>query len=1266
MLRLAAVLFALAPSVFASIRGNVYSADGAPVAGARVAAFRPAAAMDERVRMVSGAAREPVAATTTDDEGAFALELKRTGMIELLVEREGYAPLLLLEVDGADDVVATLTPAESRGGRITAAGKPVANALIIASVDARPLLSARSDAKGAFSLPDPETWNAELRVIHPDYAPVTTKNLNVVLTSGTSIKGRVVRADGTPAGGARIFSDRWPLAASAEDGTFTIAHASAGLETIEAFSGGDFGSAKRADRIEITIAPGRTVTGTVRDASNRPVPAAVIFAQTENDGERSAVADDAGNYRLLHLPAGEVYLAPENAGELVFAPASETLRASTAARADFTATLASFLRGVVVNEKKEPVGGALVVALPAQLPMPLLYGQLQAAQLATVRSGAGGRFKLPVAARFEGRLQALHPRYALGVAEVTRERVQPLVMITLSDGIEVRGRVVDKDGKPVAGALIAAVQDPSGAVPMPLEQFLTESESFRALVRSGSDGAFSVRFNETLHDVEIWKEGFTGTSLPSLKPEAGMEPLKIVLERGVELRGRITAKSPDAVLRGSVALTSDNGMSRNATTEDDGTFAFTSLRPGAYELEFVNEESQSAAMSVRAPAADVVLELPARAAVRGRVVDKVTGASLKNFSIVVSGGTTSFNRKEFEGAEGFSVPIDAGQVEITAKADGYSAETVTAIASLEPTPELTIALKRARTISGRVLTESGTPLDKAEVSIDAEEQVTGMVVTDAEGAFELVDITRDEVQLSARRQGYRGRSVTVKAGDDQRIDLRLPRGRKATGRVVTAAGAAVEGASIWASNDANESQSGESKADGTFEIEGLGDGLHTFRATHDDLGGAETLHADIDEAPVIITFKDAQGTGTIHGKVLGFSQQEWIHASVSAADQSALVTRDGTFRIGRVEAGEATLRLHVATMRLQGSTVAGKVTVPVNGEVERDIVLPDTVVRGTVTEEGVPVAQGTSVSFSTAWHQWTAHTDRNGAYEITGIEPGAYEVFVTSRRRSFATRANVRGSTTFDIAIAFAELEGRVVAHGAPVAAARVEAIAAGSERPEQTTTDSNGVFRLAVNDAESFIVRAAKSGYADTVRKVERPLQPLVLELVHVEPLRVRIVDARSGNTLSGYVVVTDAAGLVAGTADEMKDGVLPVHLLPGAYRVSVSAGNLASQSTRVTMPRDGELRFALTPGGTLIVNAGSGAGKLVKLILPNGEEYVRCECNGIAEIRLEGTTTTIEHIAPGRYTMNVYDEQGRITASQPVTIAEGQTTTAVIHVPQ
>jgi hypothetical protein len=69
------------------------------------------------------------------------------------------------------------------------------------------------------------------------------------------------------------------------------------------------------------------------------------------------------------------------------------------------------------------------------------------------------------------------------------------------------------------------------------------------------------------------------------------------------------------------------------------------------------------------------------------------------------------------------------------------------------------------------------------------------------------------------------------------------------------------------------------------------------------------------------------------------------------------------------------------------------------------------------------------------------------------------------------------------------------------------------------------------------------------------------------------------------------------------------------------------------------------------------------VRLIQPDGEEYVRCWCNGIAEIRLHGTRTRIENVTPGSYRIELVGEAGEVRAGPTVVVAEGAVATAVLE---
>jgi hypothetical protein len=62
------------------------------------------------------------------------------------------------------------------------------------------------------------------------------------------------------------------------------------------------------------------------------------------------------------------------------------------------------------------------------------------------------------------------------------------------------------------------------------------------------------------------------------------------------------------------------------------------------------------------------------------------------------------------------------------------------------------------------------------------------------------------------------------------------------------------------------------------------------------------------------------------------------------------------------------------------------------------------------------------------------------------------------------------------------------------------------------------------------------------------------------------------------------------------------------------------------------------------------------LRLVDDTAEEYVRCWCNGLADIDLEGRRTTVENITPGTYTLEVVALDGVPRPPMTVAIREGQ----------
>ncbi len=1274
-----AIVASASSALAAATTGVVFSSGGDPVAGARVTARRAETVAQRRTRVVAGTEPVALASATTADDGTFSLDAKVSGVIELFIDRADYAPIVARTLSGEHDVVVDLMPAPSRTGRVTAAEKPVAGAFVMARADQMIVWSTRTDERGAYTIADPRGWCSGLIVLHPDFASNAIEaqaganlRLDVTLDAGRVVSGTVVGPNGRPAAKARVSAGMWQETIAGEDGTFTLRHVAAPIKTIAANDGSMFGAAPARDKDVIKLAAGRSISGTVRDADKRPLGGVIVAAYGSN-GETPdanvAITDDKGSYEIPYCEASKYRLFAFATSDLTFEPRETTLVNARSARADLTATAITSLRGIVLDERKHPVAGATVQWVVAQ--MPILYGYLARNEVSSTLSGADGHFRLPLPTddrritSYEVRLQALRNGFAVGITEPLKIEKSKSVTITLPDGIAVSGTVTDSDGKSVRGAGIMLIQDPWGAAAMPIDSLLA-SGTVQPFLLSDAQGTFTLHLNRAPHDLGVWKEGLAGFRQAGFTPSGGA-PLKIVLERGVEIRGRVTRKGATKAIEGTVLARGEDASFATAAVAKDGTFVLSALRAGSYTVVYDNDSGLDVQRVVTAPATDVVLELPAAGEVHGRVVDKATERPIANYDLSIQDADGNFRTSEIDANGAFVLQLQAGSSKIIVRAEGYIGETTAVDVEAGKTQEIEIAMTAGRTVTGRVLSDAGGPVSGASISVGEDTAMWQGSESDENGEFTISGLARERSTLRVQKNGFLKRSIDIEAGTgDTRVDIVLSRGKKATGKVITSAGAPVEGATVWVSSeDAQQAQTG---ADGTFVIEGLSADRYVFSASREDLGSAE-LTADLSQE-IVITMKPAAGWGSVHGRVKGFLEGGWMYGGVtaSATDASSVIGRDGTYRLTHIPAGEVELRATAMSMQSDASSSGVKVTIVPNDDIEADLAFQtDNVIRGTVTEGSGQPAPGRRVRFNSPASSASATTGEHGAYQLA-LEPGMYNVSVESNGPSFETRYQVTGAGTFDIHLDYAEIRGRVVDDtGAPLAGVTIEAAAVETQSSTPNAqTDAGGAFLLKTYRAP-YVVTATKNGYAAVVQRVEPDAAPLRITMTESSGLRVRLVDARDGHTLDGYIVATDDAGMkLARLHDAQSDGSILVPLAAGGYRISASSNGYATQSVRASMPREDELRIALTPGGTLIVHADRASNGLVKLVHPNGEEYVRCECNGIAEIRLSGVTTTIEHVAPGTYAMQLLDEQGRIKTSYSVTIAEGQMSSAEIHVPE
>jgi protocatechuate 3,4-dioxygenase beta subunit len=793
--------------------------------------------------------------------------------------------------------------------------------------------------------------------------------------------------------------------------------------------------------------------------------------------------------------------------------------------------------------------------------------------------------------------------------------------------------------------------------------------------QTAADGSFALRLNPGHHDISFFKSGFAAKDIGGVEVTKSTPSLRVVLEPGIEIRGRVIRKGDGAALHEGMLYAvqqSQQGMSQGQI-EADGSFTIGSLTPGTYMVQYQSEEG-SASRIVQAPATDIVLELPAMLEVRGRVFDKASGAAVPEFTVYAATPTERHSPPApFADPDGkFVKKLPAGQVHLTITAPGYVAEQRSVTVSAASASEvIEVALTRGRRVRGRVTSLDGKPVADASINVDAMSHAGA--TSDEAGEYELDGVSSsDPVEITVSKDGFLSASRTLPAGsEDQTLDVALDPGRKISGRVVDQHGKPVEGAWISASTEAHgaTSQSAMSAADGSFTIAGLLPTRYSFSASKDGSGEAERNDVDIATIQSLLLTLGNSASGTIRGSIAGASSGTWMMAMVAARGENgsaqAQVGRDGRFVIENVPAGEVNVVGMLYSTQSQVSTRPAAVQLAAGGDVEVQLEIGGSgSLRGTVWANG-QAAPGASVSLwgSDGDAQWRTTAGEHGLYQIEAIPPGRYHLSATEfGGKSYSTEIDIDGAATHDIRIEQITIAGRVVDEdSAPVAEAKVAAQAATKQRyrgSESAVTDSSGAFSLTIQADSEFMVTASARGFAGATVKTDGRT-PLLMKLMRSEGARVRLVDSRDGTTLSGYVVVTDDKGVqIPVTTSVDPDGAIQIPLPPGSYRISASASQFASNTVRASVPSSGEIPIGLTPGGTLMITSSADANELIKLVKPSGEEYVRCYCNGIAEIRLTGASTKVDHVAGGSYRMDVIDGKGSVKRSYPVTIVEGQIT--------
>ncbi|MCU0724418.1 MAG: carboxypeptidase-like regulatory domain-containing protein, partial [Planctomycetes bacterium] len=587
------------------------------------------------------------------------------------------------------------------------------------------------------------------------------------------------------------------------------------------------GPAAAESRLDLALASGSVVEGTVRDAAGRPAPGVRIGLERDygdlEDRPAHAITGPDGAFRLAGVPAGEWYIAAACPGGY-----AERVPVHVPPGAPVTGVVLTLgprgtVRGVVVIlDGGSPAGGRVRAEsfsrawVPKPPPTPV---------------GDDGSFVLPDLHAGFVDLEATVPGYP--DARVENVRVPEAgeiagVRIEVQAGFTLHGRTVREDGSTVEGAVIS------------------HGHGSPAIARSDAGGHFVLgNFNPCERSgIEARLEGFVPARHRWSSPEDALrgEEVVLVLREARELTGRVLTADGDPLAGVSVWARS---IPDPVLSSADGRFRVLGLPPDPFDLVIFGLPGEDGGWQPRVipgvvpggPALEARLErgllITGRVSLAGE--GPIDGAEITGTSRVagLDGAANVLSSAARSGPDGRFVlsGLPPGPCELRAHVRGlpWQRRRWSATAGAR---DVEIVLGVGQPIRGRVFGLSGEPVAKTRIkaTIESDESMSWEAETNAEGVFEFGNLDPGNYRITATPpSGAAPATVGGIAAGATEVEIRLSEGLAVLGRLLDGDGQPIPGVAVWSGGEFDPaSRSGMSGEDGRFRITGLAPGAHSL------------------------------------------------------------------------------------------------------------------------------------------------------------------------------------------------------------------------------------------------------------------------------------------------------------------------------------------------------------------------------------------------------------------------------------------------------
>jgi hypothetical protein len=513
------------------------------------------------------------------------------------------------------------------------------------------------------------------------------------------------------------------------------------------------------------------------------------------------------------------------------------------------------------------------------------------------------------------------------------------VRVVLSPATPLSGRVTDPKGKPVAGAQISVLLSGASVSCLALPPGPCPSHEF---TRADEEGRFHLDLRQPgWYNVNVYSEKYLSSRLERVRvlPAVGLAGLKIALEEGVVVEGRVLTAEGRPIQGARLSLSGGRSASSDLESRGDGSYRFDAIEPGKRTLDVEHPDFSSEWRETQVPLEgmrlDIVLHPRQRTFIRGWVAGP-DGRPTEG--AVVSSAHDTQTTTSADGTFELEVNMEEVTVEgldnetwLRAEKEGYGPGFSGILKP--PVDGVEVRLNPGITLTGRLLGLEPEELTEARVSVYWRDGYSpkGESVVDAEGRYRVQDLAPGTWTISTNAGSQRlKRTLTLEAGSTEVIvDLIFDPTFEIRGRVMGPEGEPIK---TWLQFDHPDGtlQSVWTREDGSYSIR-LKDGTWKAVTNHRGYFNGEKKVVPVNGSPVDGVDFHLEKSVVLTGRFLGFQPGE-LTGSVKADGPVSwwgeIVDQEGNYHIPGLGPGEWDVTAVHTDFGLGRRTAQGRITIP--------------------------------------------------------------------------------------------------------------------------------------------------------------------------------------------------------------------------------------------------------------------------------------------------------------------------------------------------